>query len=144
MTEKAIPVPTRVCGDCSKCCDGYLQGAAYGRPFWKGRPCHFLDAGKCSIYGNHPEDPCKTFKCVWLANTDIPGWMRPNDVNAILVWRRKEGFEYLDLSEAGEKLRAEVLSWAIMYCLQHNYNLQYMIDGGLNRIGSRAFLNLVW
>jgi hypothetical protein len=70
--------------------------------------------------------------------------MRPDEVNAILVWRKKDGFDYLDISEAGEKLRAEVLSWAVMYCLQHNYNLQYMINGGLNRIGSRAFLNLGW
>ena len=70
--------------------------------------------------------------------------MRPKDVNAILVWRKRDNFDYLDISESGEKLRAEVLSWAVMYCLQNNFNLQYSIDGGLNRIGSRDFLDLVW
>jgi hypothetical protein len=144
VTEHNVPVPARICADCSRCCEGWLQGSTYGKPFWKGRPCHFLDGGKCSIYGNHPQDPWKSFKCVWLVNPDIPGWMRPNEVNAILVWRKKGNFDYLDLSEAGEKLRAEVLSWAVMYCLHNNFNLQYMIDGGLNRIGSREFLNQNW
>jgi hypothetical protein len=66
--------------------------------------------------------------------------MKPDNVNAILVWRKEDNIDYLDISEAGEKLRAEVLSWAIMFCLQNNYNLQYMIDGGVNRIGSKSFL----
>jgi hypothetical protein len=70
--------------------------------------------------------------------------MKPDDVNAILVWRKKDNIDYLDLSEAGEKLRAEVLSWAIMFCLKNSYNLQYMIDGGVNRIGSKTFLGLNW
>jgi hypothetical protein len=103
-----------------------------------------LVSGKCSIYGNHPDDPCKIFKCVWLVNDDIPGWMKPDNVNAILVWRKKDNIDYLDLSEAGEKLRVEVLSWAIMFCLKNSYNLQYMIDGGVNRIGSKTFLGLNW
>jgi CO dehydrogenase/acetyl-CoA synthase delta subunit len=70
--------------------------------------------------------------------------MQPNNVNAILVWRTKDNIDYLDISEAGEKLRAEVLSWAVMYCLKNNHNLQYMIDGGVNRIGSQEFLSLNW
>lgn len=144
LSDSPIAIPSRACGKCSKCCEGSLHGSAYGKPFWKGRPCHYLEGGQCSIYGNHPEDPCKIFKCAWLANNDIPGWMRPNDVNAILVWRKKDNIDYLDLSEAGEKLKVEVLSWTLMYCLQNNYNLRYMIDGGLNRVGSKEFLELSW
>ena len=70
--------------------------------------------------------------------------MQPSNVNAILVWRKKNDIDYLDISEAGEKLRVEVLSWAIMYCLKNNFNLQYMVDGGVNRIGSQEFLGLNW
>ena len=70
--------------------------------------------------------------------------MKPDDVNAILVWRNRDGFDYLEINEAGEKLRSEVLSWAVMYCLQNNFNLQYSIDGGINRIGSTEFLQLSW
>ena len=143
INEEIVPsIPPRVCGDCYKCCDGHLSGSAYNKPFWKGRPCHFLTAGKCSIYGEHPQDPCKTFKCLWLANLDIPGWMRPNEVNTILVVAEQEGIQYLSVIEAGEKLRPEVLSWAVMYCLSDNFNLQYTIDGAKNRIGSTEFLKL--
>ena len=138
------PDSKRVCGSCAKCCEGWLHGNAHGHAFWRGRPCHYLTAGKCSIYGNHPEDPCKSFRCQWLINDHIPGWMKPDDVNAILVWRNRDGFDYLEINEAGEKLRSEVLSWAVMYCLQNNFNLQYSIDGGINRIGSTEFLQLSW
>jgi uncharacterized cysteine cluster protein YcgN (CxxCxxCC family) len=140
LNDASVTTPPRVCGTCSKCCEGHLHGSAHGHPFWKGRPCHYLESGRCSIYGNHPEDPCKVFKCEWLVNDNIPGWMKPDDVNAILVWRKEDSIDYLDIAEAGEKLRVEVLSWAIMFCLQNNYNLQYRIDGGVNRIGSKSFL----
>ena len=132
----------RSCGSCAKCCEGWLHGSAYEKGFWRGRPCHYLTAGKCSIYGQHPDDPCKTFRCEWLANDNIPGWMKPDDVNAILVRRRKDNEDYIEITEAGEKLRSEVLSWAVMYCLGRKLNLYYSIDGGPNRIGSPEFLAL--
>lgn len=66
--------------------------------------------------------------------------MKPDLVNAILVSRKGGGFDYLEVTEAGEKLRSEVLSWVIMYALQQNINLVYMLDGGFNRIGSQEFL----
>jgi hypothetical protein len=70
--------------------------------------------------------------------------MKPDDVNAILIAREKDGFPYIEINEAGEKLRSEVLSWAVMHCLEHALNLVYFIDGGVNRIGSKEFLELNW
>jgi hypothetical protein len=142
MAEADIDGASRICGSCSKCCEGWLQGSAHGKKFWRGRPCHYFVGSQCSIYGNHPEDPCKLFKCEWLSNGSVPGWMRPDQVNTILVTREKNGLRYLEVNEAGQKLQAEVLSWAIMYCLQQNLNIVYYIDGGVNRIGSKEFLNL--
>lgn len=84
------------------------------------------------------------FRCQWLANINLPGWMKPDLVNAILVMRRKNGIDYLEINEAGEKLRVEVLSWAVMYCLENKLNLQYTIDGGNNRVGASEFLNMPW
>lgn len=142
MADHGIrPVP-RSCGSCNKCCEGWLHGAAYDHKFWRGRPCHYLAGKACSIYENRPENPCKSFHCEWLRNEHVPGWLKPDEVNAILVERQKDGFSYLEINEAGEKLRAEVLSWAVMYCLENNLNLVYFINGGLNRIGSKAFLEL--
>lgn len=143
LNETAIGSEPRECGTCSKCCEGWLHGSANGKKFWRGRPCHYFD-GKCTIYGNHPEDPCKIFRCQWLADNSVPGWMRPDRVNAILVKRRKNDIDYLEINEAGEKLRVEVLSWAVMYCLENKLNLQYTIDGGMNRVGSQEFLSMAW
>lgn len=68
--------------------------------------------------------------------------MRPDLVDAILVRRHKNDMDYIEINEAGGKLRVEVLSWAVMYCLEHKLNLQYTIDGGINRIGSPQFLSM--
>ena len=143
MTDTATSTEPRSCGSCTRCCEGWLHGSAHGHKFWPGRPCHFFD-GKCSIYGKHPDDPCKTFRCMWLADSNIPGWLKPDLVNAILVRRRKDDIDYIEINEAGEKLRVEVLSWAVMYCLANKLNLQYKIDGGINRVGSQQFLAMAW
>lgn len=143
MSDTGADSASRSCGSCTRCCEGWLHGSAHGKPFWRGRPCHFFD-GRCTIYGNHPDDPCKSFRCQWLANPAVPGWMKRDRVNAILVWRQKNGIDYLEINEAGEKLRSEVLSWAVMYCLEQKINLAYTINGGTNRIGSREFLSLPW
>ena len=82
--------------------------------------------------------------CEWLSNDNFAGWMRPDQVMTIMVSRQREGHNFLEINEAGEKLRAEVLSWAVMYCLERNLNLVYFIDGGVNRIGSQEFLALEW
>lgn len=95
---------------------------------------------KCSIYGQHPQDPCKSYRCQWLVNDNVPGWMKPSSVNAILSARKSGTIEYLDITEAGGKLQAEVLSWAVMYALTNKLNLRYQISGGVNKIGSNEFL----
>lgn len=136
-----VEAPDRSCDGCTKCCEGWLHGEAYGHKFWRGRQCHYVCNKKCSIYKNRPNDPCKTFKCQWLINKNVPQWMKPDQVNAILVSRKKGNFEYLEIVEAGEKLKSEVLSWAIMYALQNKINLFYTINGGPNRIGNEDFAN---
>lgn len=130
----------RQCGTCNKCCEGWLSGSANGHSFWQGRPCHYLSTGKCAIYKDRPADPCKSYSCQWLTNEDVPGWMKPDEVNAILTWRAVEGIEFLDIAEAGETLRSDVLSWAIMFALSKGVNLRYTVKGGFNRIGDADFL----
>lgn len=144
MTDTVPTLPKRSCGTCSACCEGWLSGQAYGRPFWKGRPCYYLTEGKCSIYGNHPQDPCKSFRCQWLADENIPGWMKPNEIKAIIVQRRRDGIDYIECVEAGEKLRVEVLSWLVMYALRAKVNLRYFVNGGANVVGSPEFVNMQW
>ena len=61
---------TRECGTCTKCCDGTTSvgGDIFGHIYGNGKPCHFLNLTekKCGIYKDRPNDPCKTYKCMWL------------------------------------------------------------------------------
>jgi hypothetical protein len=134
----------RSCSNCTKCCEGWLSGEVNGYSFYPGRPCHFMKCDGCSIYKNRPEDPCKTFRCEWLNNPDIPEWLKPSLSNALLV---KQSFVdeqqsvhiFYKLLEAGSTMSSEVLSFVIQYCLANKINLLYEIKGGKNIIGSEAF-----
>jgi len=131
----------RKCGGCTACCDGWLSATIYDKPMYPGCKCHFVTDSGCSIYKKRPKDPCKTFKCVWLINEEIPSWMKPNLSKTIMTYRTsKLGLSYMDIVECGAKLDSSVLSWVIKYCFNKNINLMYQIDGGKNYIGSSDFV----
>lgn len=130
----------RTCGDCTKCCEGWLDGEALGYKFYQGKPCHFVSIGKgCTVYAKRPKDPCASYKCGWLLNTDIPEWMKPEQINAIISFKEVEKIPYVILVEAGETLDSKVLSWLFKYVLEHNFNFVWQIAGGINWIGSPEF-----
>ena len=116
-----------------------MTGEANGHTFQPGRPCFYLQ-GNCSIYATRPEDPCQTYKCVWLKEDTLPMWMRPDKSKAIVTERDVEGIKYWDVSECGETLKSEVLSWLVMYTIDNQSNLQYRINGGTFKIGQADFL----
>ena len=131
----------RECNGCTACCDGWLSGEVYKKPFYPGCKCHFVTDLGCSIYKKRPKDPCKTFNCEWLVNEDIPSWMKPNLSNIIITYKTsKLGIKYMNVIECGVKLDSSVLSWLIKYCLNKNINLFYKINGGNNYIGSNDFI----
>ena len=132
----------RSCSSCAKCCEGGLQGEAHGHRFYKGRPCFFLNK-TCSIYDTRPETPCRSYKCAWLDEPHFPEWMRPDLVNVIINRDIHNGVKYYALVEAGSTLDVRVLSWVIQWALNNNHNLMYYIDGGMNRIGSKEFIEAV-
>lgn len=135
----------RSCGDCTKCCEGWLSGEALGQKFYIGRPCHFVAIGQgCSVYAKRPKEPCQVYKCGWLDNEDVPLWMKPNEINAIVDFRITEtGLKYMVLNEAGAVLSAQVLTWAITYALSKNLNLYWKVNGGGHWIGSPEFDELM-
>lgn len=132
----------RECGDCTKCCEGHLSGEALGKTFFRSKPCHFVAIGQgCTVYEQRPTNPCAAYKCEWLTNPDIPEWMKPNLINTIIDKRKtKSGIEYLNILEAGDVLKAKVLSNLVVYSLSNNINIVYEIEGGKNWIGSPEFL----
>lgn len=141
--NKIIPIKSidRSCDGCTACCEGWLQGNAYGYEFWPGRKCHFLGEKSCTIYEDRPYAPCQKFKCEWLINHDIPEWMKPNLSKVILRSLTVNGFTYLKANEAGEKMDASVLSWLFSYLVDGKIkNLTYQIDKGWNFIGNKDFV----
>lgn len=134
---------TRSCDGCTKCCEGYLSGTAEGKPFYPGNPCHFVQIGKgCSIYNKRPKDPCVNYLCLWRSSEDIPMWMKPSEINAILDKRvTSGGIPYLYLHEAGAKLDSKVLTWVVLHGLQTGQNVLWELDGGKHYIGSSDFIN---
>lgn len=131
----------RSCDSCSKCCE-WFEGTVHGKAFWPGRPCHYSCNG-CTIYETRPENPCKSYSCMWLDNSiDFPEWIKPDKVNAIFTWKTVNGIQYMDLIEAGEIMRSDVLGWAILHAITNNMNFQFQIKGGKTRIGSPEFLAL--
>jgi len=133
--------PIRKCGECSKCCEGWVHGQIFGVPFYKGRPCFYLEKG-CTIYKQRPENPCRIFKCVWLGEEVMPMWMRPDLIDVIVVKRLREGIEYYKLIEMGKKLDSAVLNWFVMWAISEGKNILYFINDGSNRIGSEQFLKI--
>jgi hypothetical protein len=135
----------RSCDGCTKCCEGYLAGDIRGH--WMGinndktvTPCFFLEIGKgCKEYEKRPVDPCRTFKCDYLTNPEIPESFKPSNANAIFTTRTIKGIEYMQLIEAGRKLDSEVLSWAISYALVNNLNFAWRVLENIFWIGDEAF-----
>lgn len=137
---------SRECGTCTKCCEGYLTGVVYDKPFYPGRPCHFVSIGKsCTIYAKRPKDPCVSYRCQWLDNFELPEWLKPNQSNVIITERTFEGtdIKYLDVMEAGDKLDSSVLSWIIVHALSKKLNLRWYVSGAAHYFGDSEFLKLM-
>jgi len=132
----------RECGDCTKCCEGWVSSVDKKIEFYPGKPCHFLKGKNicngCTIYEDRPK-MCKDFECEWLINENIPEWFKPSISNTILMRKKQYGFEYYELIEAGARMDPIVLSWVLTHCVNNKYNIRYIVDGGVYKIGSNDF-----
>ena len=131
----------RSCDGCAKCCEGWLAGEVNGHAFYKGRPCFFLKK-TCSIYSTRPVNPCRTFKCSWLAEDIFPHWMKPDLVNVIISKKQVRNVLYYEILEAGATIDSKTLNWLIQWALISHNNILYYIEGGVNKIGSEDFLKV--
>jgi hypothetical protein len=131
----------RECGGCTECCKGWVTGEVYGRSFYEGKKCFYLQDA-CTIYPTRPVNPCQSFKCHWLATDDLPMWMRPDIAKAIVLHKREKDIEYYSVAECGSKIDSEVLSWMITWALNNKKNLCYFMNGSMNKIGSKEFAEL--
>ena len=141
-----IPIHSedRSCGDCTLCCEGWLVNHAHGYDMWPGRKCQFVSVGKgCTIYDQRP-DTCQKYQCQWLTDKRVPEWMKPNKIGAIMKEKELEGVKYLEITEAGQKLDSEVLSWAFNVLMNKTYdNLKCQVNNGWNYFGNAEFYKVV-
>jgi hypothetical protein len=95
--------PSRPCGSCTRCCDGWLEGEIRGHPMFPGRRCHFAGDGACTIYDERPQSPCRSFVCGWAQpGSPLPDDWRPDRVGVIVVTTRWRDAPALILVSAGK------------------------------------------
>ena len=134
----------KVCGECTECCTGTLQGEVRGHKFDRTTSCFFLKENKCSIYNSRPDTPCKNYSCIWLMDESIPDFMRPDLSNVVLTKRAVGNFEFVEAEEAARKvLTAEILANVIDFAVHSNQNLVYRVSGKLRWIGSSEFVQFM-
>ena len=149
----SLPILTldkRSCGECSKCCEGWLEGDIFGRRMYPGVNCFFLEKGErgCTIYESRPLDPCRNYRCAWLDEVDgIPAWLKPN-LSDVIITRKLHGgasgiVSYYEVVEAGKKMDVSVLNWLVHWALDKKLNVVYTIDGRSHALGDQDFLDLM-
>jgi len=133
----------RECDGCTECCQGWLFGSAHGKNFWNGRPCHFVGDRGCTIYKDRPHDPCVTFRCGWLDDTQtFPEWLKPNLSKVIAQkLKTKSGIEFYKIFECGQKIDSTVLNYLVLHALQNSVNMNIQVGGGWSNFGTKEFLN---
>jgi len=76
------------CGDCSLCCK-LERITELAKP--RNETCHHLAVGGCSIYSERPES-CRTFRCWWLDNEDLPDDLRPDRIGVYAAGDPADGY----------------------------------------------------
>lgn len=131
----------RSCEDCTKCCEGWLSATINGQDMYPGKPCQSVDPGVgCTIYKNRPEEPCKTFECVWRATDYVPEKFKPSKIGQILTAQQLYGIDYLGVAYAGKEVDPEFLSWFVTFAVGRQLNVEWSVDGVLYALGSPAFM----
>lgn len=113
---------TRSCGDCAKCCQGWLQTIVLEIKIDLDQPCPYCTDDHCSIHATRPEDPCRIFFCGWAeADSRLPQWMQPSQCGVIVLTGRSSwrGHPVDVLVSAGRDPDEKLLSWFHAHSRQH-------------------------
>ena len=110
--ELHVVPPSRACGTCTACCEGWAAGEIRGHAMYPGKHCHFLTAGKCTIYDERPVSPCRNFVCGWLGEPDaFPEEFRPDRLGVIVIRIRWHDAPAYLLLSAGQEPDEKLLEW---------------------------------
>jgi len=124
----------RHCGQCTKCCEGWLSATVYAHQMYPGVPCAYL-TNTCTIYKNRPENPCKAFVCEWLADESIPAYMQPNLSGAIII----KHDDHVEMVECDPPMRVQALEWFLTAYISGKYdNISYRIHNHPRHIRAQS------
>lgn len=103
----------RECGNCTACCEGWLDANINGQLLSPGFACRHLCSTGCGIYPDRPKDPCQNFECAWLQEgSALPDHMRPDLCGAIVVTDHDwNGWKTIRAVVVGESIPPETLDW---------------------------------
>lgn len=128
----------RNCDGCTACCEGWLQGEAYGLKFGKENACPFLTNLRCSIHCVRPQ-VCKNFYCGWIQEL-FPEWMRPDKSKVLISVENWSQGQCLRCIEMGQPISEEALDEIKKFCSKNN--CPYIIQGkeNVSYFGSEKFI----
>ena len=135
----------RACGDCSKCCEGWLSDTIRGHAMYPGKSCHYLTNSTCTIYKDRPETPCQVYNCAWIEDETFPSWLKPSLTNVIISKKvpDNKNLIYYDVTETGVKIDSVVLNWIIQWAIANSKNIIYTVDSKKYMIGTLEFTQAV-
>jgi len=117
---------SRECSSCAACCEGWISITVYGEEVSFGHPCPHTTSSGCNIYEKRPVDPCRTFKCGWLADGGLmPEWMRPDNAGVIVMFNKYSmaGRQVDAAIIVGGELSPRSSEWLENYTLQNERSL---------------------
>lgn len=104
--------PSRQCGECTACCDGWVAGTIEGHEMHPGTPCHFRGEHCCSIYERRPKHPCRDFMCAWLLpDSPFPEHFRPDQLGVLIIQMKWRGRDAYVLRSAGRDPDDALIAW---------------------------------
>ena len=129
LTLNPLPAkPTRECGTCTACCDGWLTANINGEAVAPGKPCRHSTPGGCAIYATRPQYPCRDFVCGWKRwDSTLPDWMRPNECGAIVfLWYDWQDQKVINAVPVGDKIPERTLDWLKAHAQEQGRPLMFV------------------
>lgn len=138
--QPAANTNQRQCGSCTACCDGWLASTIYGHDMKPGQPCHFVQAGGCSIYERRPDSPCREFACTWVVpDSPLPDSFKPDQLGIIIIAIKWRGQQAYRLCSAGRDPDPALLAWMANFSRHTGRPFFYEEAGETLGYGSPAF-----
>ena len=73
----------------------------------------------------------------------MPMEFKPSKVGVIVTNQQVEGIPFILLSEAGNRVDAEVLSWFLGWAVSNKFNVQWQVGDVYHQLGSNEFLGAI-